>query len=454
MIMNFLAAHKRAAVFAGMGLGKTASTLAAVRFFQRFMGEGPALILAPVRVAKATWPDEVAKWDDFSDTKVSVLCGDKVRRCRALSEKADIYTMNYENLPWLESELQSRGEPWPFPIVVADESTKIKSLRAHGGGQRGRVLAKHYADIDRFIALTGTPAPNGMQDLWGQVYMIDAGERLGKSYTAFLETYFRPIKMGNAAFAIGYKPLPQSEELIKKRLSDVTVTVNAEDWFDIHEPITRTVEVELDEAQMKTYRQLEGTFLATVGTTEVEAANAAVKTAKCLQLASGAVYKDGSCKDYEVFHDAKLEALDSIIEEAGGAPILVAYAFRHEADRILAKYPKQAKMLDKNPKTLRAWNEGKIPILLAHPASCGHGLSMQDGGNILVFFGTGWSLEEHEQIIERIGPTRQLQSGHNRPVFIYSIVTKGTLDEAVQERIKTKRDVLDILLERKRNEAL
>lgn len=199
---------------------------------------------------------------------------------------------------------------------------------------------------------------------------------------------------------------------------------------------------------MKVYKEMERNLFVELDGEEIESANAAVKTNKCLQIASGAIYVDERCSGVKQIHAAKIDAMKSIVSEANGMPILVAYAFKHEAERLRRAFP-EAKLLDKNPQTIRDWNAGKIPMLLAHPASCGHGLSLQDGGNILVFFGTGWNLEQHEQIIERIGPTRQAQSGHPRPVFVYNLIAKGTLDEAVQERIKTKRDVLDILMEKK-----
>lgn len=451
MAIDFLLKHQRCALYAGMGLGKTVSTLMAVRHLQEWWGEGPALVLAPLRVAQSTWPDEVAKWDDLQGTRVSVICGSAVQRRAALDKDADIYTMNYENLEWLTSELERRGKEWPFAIVVADEATRLKGLRARQGSKRARVLAKALPKIRRFIELTGTPAPNGLEDLWGQIYFLDQGARLGKSMTAYHERFFRQVRVGSSPLAVRYEPLPGADRLIHYKISDIVLKINAEEWFDVKQPIFSTVAVDLPDTARRLYTKLEREFLAELESgKEIEAMNAAVKSGKCLQLASGAVYTDG--ESFEEVHKAKLEALRSIVEEAGGMPILVSYQFKHEAVRIQRSFPK-AKLLDKNPKTLRDWNAGKIPLLLAHPASCGHGLSMQDGGNILVFFSAGWNLEHHDQIIERIGPTRQKQAGHERPVYVYYIVAKDTMDEVVLERLKTKRDVMDVLLEKKKKEA-
>lgn len=449
LIVDHILRTPMSAVFAGMGMGKTSATLKAVVHLQQFWGEGKCLVLAPLRVAQSTWPDEIAKWDDFKGVKVSVICGSPSKRLAALKADADIYTTNYENLPWLLEHVGG-ADSWPFPIVVADESTRLKSYRPRQGGARAKVLGEVRHKVKRLIELTGTPAPNGLEDLWGQIALLDGGERLGKSMTAFRERFFHCWRIGGMAFAIKWEPIKGADVKIRELISDLTLTLNAEDWFDIKQPIFSEVRVHLPEKAMKIYKSLERDMLADVDEeTQIEAMNAAVKTGKCLQIASGAVYDEGSDgKEWTEIHDAKIQALKSIVEEAAGANILVAYTFRHELPRIMKAFPK-ARVLDKNPQTIRDWNAGKIPMLLAHPASCGHGLSLQDGGHILVFFSTGWGLEEHEQIIERIGPTRQAQAGHPCAVYVYSIVADKTLDEDVQERIKSKRRVLDILLEKK-----
>lgn len=445
IIIDHILGNPRCAVWAGMGMGKTVSTLQALDVLVSYIGLGPALVIAPLRVAQSTWPDEVAKWADLKHLRVSVILGTPKQRLAAVQTEADIYTTNYENLPWL---VEHWGGNWPYKIVVADEATRLKGFRTRQGSTRAKALAKvNKHCVERFIELTGTPASNGLEDLWGQMWFLDGGKRLGSSMTAFRERWFRPERVGKDAFAVKWVPFPHAQEEIQAAVKDLTVKLNAEDWFSLEDPIVTEIPVQLPTKAHQLYKQMENELLIELEDDDViESANAAARTGKCLQIASGAVYReDGS---YELIHDEKIKALESIVEEAAGMPILVTYQFKHEVDRILKKFP-QAKKLDKNPATIRDWNAGKIPMLLAHPASCGHGLSLQDGGNILVFFSTGWNLEEHEQIVERIGPTRQKQAGHDRPVFIYNLVAKGTLDETVLKRIETKREVLDLLLEKK-----
>ncbi len=458
IIIDHILSHKRCMVWAGMGMGKTVSTLTALDALL-FTGEGPALVVAPLRVARSTWPDEVHKWDHLKGLRVSVICGDKSERAHACAAAADVYCTNFEQLPWL---VERYGKDWPFKIVVVDEATRLKGFRLRGGSSRAKALAKVYSLTDRFIELTGTPAPNGLIDLWGQAWFIDKGERLGSSMSAYEIRYFQPVRTGGEAYMVKYIPMPGADALIKDKLSDVSVTVNAEDYFDIDQPIFNRVEVELSPVALSAYRRLENDLYATLGDgVEVEAVNAQALLGKCLQLASGQVYCDDAelspevaltggvvdGRQYYCVHDAKLKALESVVEEAAGTPVLVAYQFRHEIDRILKKFP-QAKLLDDDPATIRAWNRGEIPILLAHPAACGHGLNLQDGGNILCFYSTGWNYEYYAQIIERIGPTRQAQSGHPRPVFIYSIVAKDTVDTAVESALRRKESVLNALLEK------
>ena len=446
LIVDNILYNKRTAVFAGMGLGKTASTLEAIRQIKAVRPSLTALIIAPLRVAQSTWPDEVRKWDSFKNLRVSVICGSAKARRDALLADADIYTINYENIPWLVEEL--KGD-WFFDLIVADESTRLKGLRARQGTQRAKALAKVAFKSEGFVELTGTPAPNGLLDLWGQMWFLDKGARLGKSFSAFQKEFFYPISRGGGATHwVEWKLQEGSDKRIKRRIEDVSITVNPEDYFDVAKNIFNDIVVELPREVMRQYRKFaRELYLELEGGEEITASNAAVKTGRLLQMASGAVYaEDGEA--YSVIHGAKIEALKSVIEEANGAPVLCAYSFRHEVDRILKAFP-FARVLDKSPQTIRDWNEGKIPLLLAHPASCGHGLNLQDGGNILVFFSCTWSLELHDQIVERIGAVRQAQAGHDRPTFVHYLIAKGTLDEAVKERLATKRDVLDVLLDRK-----
>lgn len=428
----------RCAAWAGMGLGKTTSTLNAIDTLQ-LIDNAPALVLAPLRVARSTWPDEAKKWAHLSHLHVMPIVGSEAERRMALKHDANIYTTNYENLPWL---IEYFGERWPFRTVVSDESTKLKGFRLRQGTQRAKALGKvAHTKIDRFIELTGTPSPNGLTDLWGQAWFLDAGARLGRTFDGFKQRWFRPSHDG-----FGVIPMDHAQAEIQDKLRDLCITIDAKDWFDLKEPIVNNIYIELPAKARKLYNDMEKQMFMELEGHEVEAFNAAARTVKCLQVANGAAYVGENSVEWKEIHDAKLQALEDIIEEAAGMPILVAYNFKSDLARLRGAFPK-GRALDANPQTIRDWNDGKIPLLFAHPASAGHGLNLQDGGNILVFFAHDWNLENRLQIIERIGPTRQMQAGHNRPMFIHNIIARDTVDEMVLERVETKREVQDILLD-------
>lgn len=438
LIVEHVLSTPRCAVWASMGLGKTSATLHALRQ----INEWPVLVLAPKLVAASTWPDESKKWN--LGLRVVPILGSARERAAALRQKADIYTMNYENLPWLIDHLAPQ---WPFRAIVADESTRLKSFRTRQGGKRARALAKVATESRRFIELTGTPAPNGLIDLWGQIFFLDQGQRLGRTFTAFRDRWFRVIPIGQ--FAQRIEPYPFAQAQIEERLRDICLTIDAKDYFSIDEPIVNKVVVDLPPKARALYDAMElEMFLALENGEEVEAFNPASKTLKCLQLASGAIYTEDR---FVEVHDAKLQALDNIIEEAAGAPVLVAYHFKSDLERIKRAFP-HARTLE--PGVIEEWNAGRVPLLLVHPASAGHGLNLQDGGNILVVFSHWWNLEEYQQVIERIGPTRQKQAGHDRPVFIHQLIARDTVDELVVERRETKREVQDLLLEAMKRRCL
>lgn len=444
IIIDAILDKPRVALWAGLGMGKTVSTLTALDMLITLAGEGPALVIAPLRVARSTWPDEIKKWEHLKHLTCSVITGSTSQKLRAATRTADIYVTNYESLPWLVGQWK---DEWPYRIVVADEATRLKRFRTRQGSKRAKALAKVSRNcVKRFIELTGTPAPNGLLDLWGQMWFIDFGQRLGKTMGDFQNRWFRPMHFGNDPFAVKWMPTEFAQKQINEALADVTVKINPEDWFDLDKPIVTDITVELPDPVRKQYSQMESDLITEIEGNEIEAANAAVKFGKLLQMASGAIYTDDEGA-WQELHEEKLEALQSIVEESGGAPILVTYQYKHEAIRIRRRFPR-AVILGKDPTVITRWNAGEIPMLLAHPASCGHGLNLQDGGNILVFFSTGWNLEEHDQIIERIGPMRQKQAGHKRNVFVYNIIAKDTIDPLVQERIKTKRDLMDLVLEK------
>jgi SNF2 family DNA or RNA helicase len=443
-IVDHIIDTKRCGVWAGMGLGKTASVFRALSILNLVEPVFPALVVAPLRVARSTWPDEAKKWEEFEGLRVQNIHGNIASRGRAIhgletGDAADVYTINYENLPWL---VDTFGDNWPFKTVVADESTKLKGFRLRQGTLRARKLAQvAHRFCNRFIELTGTPAPNGLADLWGQAWFIDAGIRLGRTYDDFSQRWFQRSFDG-----YGMDPLPYAQEQIEAKLRDVCISLNAADYFNLRIPIVNLLYVDLPADARKLYDEMERVMYTEIEEHQVEAFNAAARTNKCLQLANGAAYVDENAKDWKEVHDVKIQALEEVIEEAAGMPVLVAYNFRSDLDRLRLAFP-QGRILDKNPQTIRDWNTGKIPVLFAHPASAGHGLNLQDGGNIIVYFGHDWNLENYMQILERIGPVRQLQAGHNRPVFIHHIIARNTVEEVVMERMESKREVQDLLLE-------
>lgn len=449
LIHQHILEHDRSMIFASMGMGKTSASLAAIRTLRLVDGPAPTLVLAPKRVALSTWPNEVRKWDQFRGLRVSPIIGDVRTRRDAAMTKADIYTINYDNLPWL---VDLWGDRWPYRNVIADESTRLKNFRTKQGGVRSQALSSvAHTKIEHFIGLTGTPAPNGLQDLWGQLWFVDAGMRLGRTYKAFKDRWFQRAFDGHSV-----DPLPYTQDQIQRAIKDVCLTVDAKDWFDLQEPIHTTVTVRLPMKARAHYREMEKQMFTELERDgilhDVEAVHAAARTIKCLQIANGAPFigEPGEARDFVVLHDEKLDALESIIEEANGMPVLVAYHFKPDLIRLLKRFPK-GRWLDSNPQTEKDWNEGKIPVLFAHPASAGHGLNLQYGGNIIAFFGHWWNLEERQQIIERIGPVRQAQAGFDRPVFIYDIVAEDTVDELVMARNSSKATVQEILLEAMKN---
>jgi len=401
----------------------------------------PILVLGPKRVAGETWPDEARKWRHLQHLHITPVVGTERQRRAALATPGQVYTTNYEQLPWLVDLFA--GRPWPFRTIIADESTRLKGFRTQQGGHRANALSKVARCTDRWVNLTGTPAPNGLKDLWGQYWFLDFGARLGTSYTAFLERWFRTGYNGVC------EPYPHAEREIYERIRDITISIRAEDWFTLDEPIERPLYVTLPPTARRAYAQLERDMYTQLacGTT-VEAFNAAAQTNKCRQLANGAVYTNAP--EWRAVHDAKLDALDSIVNEANGAPILVAYDFISDKARILSRYKSAVDIA--TPEGMRAFRDGAAQLGVAHPKSMGHGIDgLQDVTNILVYFGHNWDLELRQQILERIGPMRQKQSGHNRPVWVYPIIAQGTIDEVVIERHRTKRSVQDLLLEAMRN---
>lgn len=454
-ITNFIIDNPRCNIFAGMGVGKGPATLDAIATLHLLGEVQRVLVLGPKRVAQSTWRGEVEKFKaTFGHLRVAVAVGTDAVRRAAIESGAEIVCINYEVIEWL---VDNYGPTWPFDMIVADESTRLRSLRVSlqrsktgkafltgQGGKRAKALVRVALSphVKRFVNLTGTPAPNGLEGLWGQCFYLDRGHRLGSSFTAFSGRWFRAVP-GSDGYS-NIEPLPHADQQIRAAIKDITIAVEAKDHFKLPPLIENVIRVDLPPAARKMYRDMERDLFAWIEQHPIEAFSAGAKAQKLLQIASGAAYTDDE-GNWATVHDEKLAALDSVIEEANGMPVLVAYHFKSDLARLRKAFPK-ARHLDAKPATIDEWNAGKIPILLAHPQSAGHGLSLQHGGNIICFFSSNWSLEADSQVIERLGPTRQAQSGYDRPVFLHRIVAAKTIEETVITRLKSKASVQDALM--------
>lgn len=458
-MLDHVLAHERCALWAGMGLGKSVVALTLLEALYLGGESHPTLILGPLRVARKVWSTEVRKWDHLAGLAVVPIIGSEKERLAALRHDAPIYTTNYDNLVWL---IEHWGDRWPYRTVIADEATRLKSNRisfrtsskgkvflAGQGGKRAAALSRvAHTHVRRFIELTGTPAPNGLVDLWGAVWYLDRGARLGRTFDAFKQRWFQKSYDG-----YGVVPLAHAEGQIHTALADICLTIDGKDWFDLKKPIVNDVYVDLPVKARKLYREMEKEMFIQIGQHSAEAFNAAARTQKTLQLASGAVYIDpvdgeasSRVKAWAHVHDEKILALESIIAETAGAPLIVCYEFKSDLARLLAAFPKGRAL--KTTQDEDDFKAGKIPLLFLHPASAGHGLDgLQYACNNIVFFSVNWNLELHMQVIERVGPVRQMQAGFDRPVFVHRILARDTIDELVLERLDKKREVQDILLD-------
>lgn len=388
------------------------------------------LIIAPKRVAEDTWTTEADKWDHLRGVlKISRVIGSREKRVAALRKPADIYVINRENVPWLVELYQSQG--WPFDMVVVDELSSFKSSQS----QRFKALRKVRPLIRRFVGLTGTPTPNSLMDLWPQMYLIDQGERLGKTITGYRQRYFNPGKT-NGYVVYSYEPKPGSDEKIRGLISDICISMKADDYLQMPELIVNDIPVRLSAPELKLYRQLEQEQLLQIDGEDVSALTAAAVCNKLLQMANGGVYTDdGSVID---IHRRKLDALEDILDASNGQPVLVFYTFRQDFGRIMKRFGGRTL---KGSEDIRDWNEGRIPLLLAQPASMGHGLNLQAGGHIIVWYGLNWSLELYQQANARL-----YRQGQQNGVVIHRLIAQGTLDEDVAKRLETKDARQDDLL--------
>ncbi len=451
LAMQHMANVERSALWAKPGMGKTSITMTFLDHLHSVWGESaPTLVLAPLRVARDTWANEASKWEHLAGLEVVPIVGDAKQRAAAMRRDAQVFTTNYENIVWLRQYLKERGRAWPFRTVVADESTKLKGFRLRQGGQRAQALAGiAHKDVQRWINLTGTPASNGLEDLWGQTWFQDAGQRLGRTFSSFRERWFRPVQNGapndKSKQFYQWRAAEHAADEIHARLSDICLTLDPKDWFDLKDPIVNVVEVQLPPSARIKYREMERELFTMIGTTEVEAFSAAAKYGKCLQMAAGAVFLEDGVTWVKI-HDEKLDALQELVEATGDDPLLVSYHYTHEFTRIVERFPDALNLA--NERDLAAAQAGKGKLWLGHPASMGHGVDgLQEHCNTVVFFAQDPNLEYHDQILERVGPMRQFQAGKDRPVFLHYLVAKGTIDEVEMIRRKTKRSVQDTLMD-------
>lgn len=444
LAMSHIGGVERCALWAKPGMGKSVITLTFLEHLHNVWGEdAPTLVLAPLRVARDTWAHEASKWQHLSGLDVVPVVGDVKQRTAALRRDAQVFTTNYDNLVWLRDHFKKTGKAWPFRTVVADESTKLKNFRLRQGGVRAQALAGvAHTDVQRWVNLTGTPASNGLEDLWGQTWFLDAGQRLGRTFSSFRSRWFRPVSKGQFH---QWHQAEHAEEEIHERLRDICLTLDPADWFDLEQPIVNVIEVDLPPSARVAYREMERELFTVINATEVEAMSAAAKYGKCLQLAAGAVYlEDG--KTWVEVHEEKLDALQELVDATGADPLLVSYHYQHELERLLRRFP-DALVLSRED-DLKAAQAGRGKVWLGHPASMGHGVDgLQEHCNTVVFFAQDPNLELHEQILERVGPMRQYQAGKKRPVFLHYLVARGTLDELEMSRRHTKRSVQEALMQ-------
>ena len=427
--IDYILEHPIAAVFLDMGLGKTSITLTALEqlLFDRFEAHR-VLIIAPLRVARDTWPDELKKWDHLRQIQMSVVVGSAEERMAALKQQADLYVINRENVKWL---IEESGQRFDFDTVVIDELSSFKSYQA----KRFRALMKVRPRVRRIIALTGTPSSNGLMDLWAEFRLLDMGQRLGRYIGDYRARYFTPDKR-NGMQVFSYRPLPGADKVIYDRIGDITISMRSTDHLKMPPLMFNTVRVSMTPAEQDVYDQLRQDMVVTLGDREIDAVNAAALTGKLLQMANGAVYDDAGVATH--IHDHKLEALEDLVEAANGKPVLVAYWFKHDLDRIRAHF---AVREIKSSRDIADWNAGKIPVAVIHPASAGHGLNLQAGGCTLVWFGLTWSLELYQQTNARLW-----RQGQTNTVVIHHIITGGTIDESVLQALRQKEKVQNSLI--------
>ena len=417
---EFIINNRKVGLFLEPGLGKTVITLTAINeLLYDYFDATKVLVIGPLRVARDTWARECEKWIHTEDLRISKVLGNEKERRMALHQKADIYIINRENVEWLIENMV-----WDFDLVIIDELSSFKSPSA----KRFKALKKVRHKIQRIIGLTGTPAPNGLLDIWSQIYLLDGGERLGRTFGGYRCRYFHPRKYINGGIPADYVLNEDAEVKIYESISDICISMKALDYIKMPDIIFNKVEVELSEQEMKLYRKLEKDLLLPLGNSDIDAANAAVLANKLLQMSNGAVYDE--LKEVHEIHLRKIEALEDLIESANGKPVLIFYSFRHDRDRI-QKWMQVGEI--NTSEDIESWNNGEMRVALCHPASAGHGLNLQEGGSTIVWFGVTWSLELYQQANARLW-----RQGQKQTVVIHHILTKNTIDERVMLALDEK----------------
>lgn len=430
--VQYILDHPTCALWLDMGLGKTISTLTAIADLIDVCAVERALVIAPLRVARTVWAQEASQWRHTRKLRVASILGDQKQRLTALRRDADVWVINRENVPWLVREAGGR---WPFDCVVIDEASGFKSSKS----QRWRALRNVRKHIDRIVELTATPSSNGLVDLWSQIYLLDQGERLGKTKTGYLQRYFDADHWGRK-----WTPKPSADATIRERLRDIVLSMQASDYLTMPDLVDVTIKVDLPIASQRVYKALEHDLIVQLGSDTVNAASAATLATKLLQVCNGAIYtEDGTSH----LHDAKLDALQELREENPDEPMFVAYAFRSDEARLRERFPDAVSVTEYD--AIGRWNAGDISMLIAHPASAGHGLNLQHGGSIVVWFGLTWSLELYEQTNGRL-----YRQGQTRPVRVVHLVAQDSIDERVLSALRSKHDIQRDLVSALRDDYL
>lgn len=429
-MIDFIYNTPKCAVWAGLGLGKTITTLTAITDLLDSFSVSKVLIIAPLRVANSVWHIEAKRWAHTKDLTFSIVTGSEKERISALFKSADIYVINRENVQWLVEHYKTK---WPYDLVVIDESSSFKSASS----QRFKALKKVRTLTDRMVQLTGTPSPNGLIDVWSQMFLLDGGERLGKTMSAYKMRFFQT---GHNGYTL--KPVNNADKIIHRLIDDMVISLNVDDYLQMPERIDTVMRVNMPPSRLAEYKQLERDFIMQINDAEIVAYNAATLAGRLLQMCNGAIYTD-ELKNWTEIHTAKLDALDEILEDNQDENLLIAYNYKTDLIRLKTRYP-DAVVLDNDPDIITRWNNGEIKMLLAHPASAGHGLNLQHGGSIIVWFGLNWSLELYQQFNGRLH-----RQGQTKPVRVVHIVADGCIDDkvmkAIDDKATTQQHLIDAL---------